>query len=161
MKTIPLTQGKFAIVDNEDFDFLSQWKWAAHHDHNTWYAVRSEKISDGAEYGKRQLIRMHRVILNAPEKTAVDHKNGDGLDNRRSNLRLATQEQNLWNQRRSRRNTSGFKGVSFHKPKKRWRATITANGRQITIGAFKTKEAAYEAYKQAARILHGEFANVG
>jgi hypothetical protein len=101
---------------------------------------------------------MHRAILRAGDGHNVDHIDGDGLNNRRSNLRFATTAQNSANRGKQKNNTSGFKGVRWHKRDKRWRAVIGINGKTKQIGSFKTPEAAYDAYCAAARELHGVFA---
>jgi hypothetical protein len=90
-------------------------------------------------------------------KEQIDHINGDPLDNRWSNLREATQSQNNWNTRLSRNNTSGYKGVSWHKGERKWDATIMAYGKSHFLGRFKTKEEARDAYIDASKKLHGEF----
>ena len=104
MKYIPLTQGKLAIVDDEDFEWLSQWKW---HFNRKKYAARTINHS-----GK---LYMHQVILNTPKGMLSDHRNGNGLDNRRKNLRACNVQQNKANSRLPKNNTSGFKGVYWEK----------------------------------------------
>ncbi|TNC15362.1 hypothetical protein FF100_05020 [Methylobacterium terricola] len=99
---------------------------------------------------------MHRVLTDAPSEMYVDHANGDGLDNRRANMRLATQTQNMANKAVERRNLLGLKGVSAARGK--FRATITPNGRKIHLGTFKTPEEAAAAYRGAAVALWGDFA---
>lgn len=103
---------------------------------------------------------LHRLIMGEPEGLEVDHRNGDGLDNRRQNLRVATHAQNLANQRLSAANTSGFKGVSFDRtrPNKPWAAYIKHGGRKLFLGRHETREAAAAAYDAKARELFGEFA---
>jgi len=97
MKRIPLTQGKFAIVDDADFEWLSQWKWRARKDYNTWYAIR--RVVRGS---CRTTTSIHRQIMEAKPGSQVDHRNRDGLDNRRCNLRFCTNAQNAMNQRKTR-----------------------------------------------------------
>lgn len=147
MKKIPLTQGKVAIVDDGDHSNLSQFKWYAHREKRTWYARTNLKDPDG----KSRTIRMHQLLLKAP---LVDHRDGDGLNNRRGNLRPCTFSQNAMN-RRSRKT---FKGVFLDKRDGRWMAVIRTGGRNIALGRFKTRRAAAEAYDGAARRLFGEFA---
>lgn len=104
---------------------------------------------------------MHRVIMNAPREFQVDHINQfDTLNNRKSNLRLATHGQNQMNVGKKSHNTSGYKGVCWDKGKQRWRSRIVANKREHHLGFFKTPEAAYEAYCNAVSIYHGEFAHI-
>lgn len=153
MKAILLTQGKVAIVDDEDFDWLSQWKWCAANFNGYWYAVR----------GHGSLMFMHRVILNPPEGYQCDHINGDGLDNRRANLRVCDCSQNAQNQI-SQTGTSRFKGVSWHKPRGLWQVHIKANDKSINLGYFTSEVEAAKTYNKAAIKYFGEFAylnNIG
>ncbi len=153
MKTIPLTQGKVAIVDDADYDLVSQFKWCAHlrSDGNCWYAVRGTTISPR----KRRLVGMHRFILGLP-KGIVDHINRDGLDNRRSNLRVGTMSQNLMNQRKICTSNSPYKGIHFDKWSGRWQARIQMSRKKYTLGRFDTPEEARDAYRSAAKELFGE-----
>lgn len=151
MKQIPLTQGKFAIVDDDMFDYLSQWKWQCV---SVGYAQRRT----GSILGKRTWIYMHRQIMNAPKTLEVDHINGNKLDNRRENLRLCTRAQNRRNNNMQMNNVSGFKGVSWAKRDQKWRAKIRVDGRTIHIGNFEDPKEAARAYDAKARELHGEFA---
>jgi len=154
MKTIPLTQGKIVLVDDEDYEYLNQRKWYASKRGNTWYAIRIVCIP------KQRTIRMHRVILNAPNGMQVDHINSNGLDNRKSNLRLCTHAENQRHQQLSCRNSTGFKGVSFDKrnPQKTYYACINLNNKQIYIGCYHTAEEAAQAYDKAALKYHKKFA---
>lgn len=161
MKEIPLTRGYVALVDDEDFEWLAQWKWQAVKDTCTEaiYAVRS--IRGTATPSGKGTIRMHREIMGLGYRDShrVDHiDRSKTLDNRRSNLRIADASQNGANRRRNRNNASGFKGVWFHKPANRWIAAIKRNGRSTHVGSFGTPEAAHEAYVAAARKQWGEFA---
>jgi hypothetical protein len=147
--TIPLTQGYFAIVDADDYENLSQYKWHAGVKGDRCYAYRKK--------GKK-LIAMHREILNAPTGMHCDHINHNGLDNRKANLRLCTPQQNLFNQRPHRNSTSRYKGVYWSGEKKKWRAEIKHNGRKIHIGYFDYEADAAIAYDDYAAELFGEFA---
>jgi HNH endonuclease/AP2 domain len=150
--SIPLTKGKFAIVDSRDA-WVSRRRWHAFKSNHTWYAARG--ICENKKHGK---ILMHRAILNAPPGSGVDHINGDGLDNRMGNLRLATQSENAQNCRRPCNNTSGVKGVSWSKVAKKWQAQINVRGNHIHLGYFTNINDAAEARDDAAKQLHGEFA---
>jgi len=121
-----------------------------------FYAVRLSSLRS-----EKPSVLMHRQLLNAPDGMLVDHKNGDTLDNRRSNLRLATRQQNNCNSSMQRRNTSGFKGVSWSTSSKKWKAQIQVNGKNKYLGVFETREKAHEVYASAAHELHGDFASPG
>jgi HNH endonuclease len=154
MKTIPLTKGQETIVDDEDFEDLSAYHWCAMKGRHNLYAVRASVSASG----KRSLIRLHRQLLNAPVDMLVDHINGDGLDNRRQNLRLCTNRQNQQNQRWPRRSLSRFKGVTYDKRSRKWPAYIKTNGRMRGLGYFSTELEAAMAYNAAALVEFGEFA---
>lgn len=141
MRYIPLTQGKKAIVDDEDYGFLSQWKW---HFNVNGYAVRTVK--------SKYCIYMHRVINNTPENLVTDHINENKLDNRKSNLRSVTHLQNLRVKHKRRKRgkrlySSKFLGVSWCEPVKKWRARIHNNYKNINLGYFNTPEEASLAYQ--------------
>jgi len=149
-KEIPLTQGKVAIVDDEDFERLSQYKWCYA---TVGYAVRFEQVN-----GKRRGVFMHRQIMQPPKDLEVDHINGDKLDNRRSNLRIVTRQQNRFNERPRKGTSSKYKGVSWYKQTRRWEAYIKINGKKKRIGYFNDEIEAALAYDRAARELFGEYA---
>jgi hypothetical protein len=138
-KRIELTKGKFAIVDDEDFDFLSQWKWWID---SQGYAVRDE----GGRKNKRRIL-MHRFLNNTPDGYHTDHLNRKKLDNRRSNLMTRTCSQNILNSKLSKRNTSGFKGVEWYK--NRWVARIKIGYKNIYLGRFKNIADAIKARQEA------------
>lgn len=155
MRLIQLTQGKCALVDEEDFESLNAWKWYANRsDGKTFYAMRNSKDA----LGKPKLVLMHRIIIGAMPHQQVDHINHDGLDNRRSNLRLCTSGENSRNRRINRDNTSGFKGVIWEKNRQKFRAAIRANGKRYYLGYFECPEEAARTYDAAALLLHGQFA---
>ena len=156
MKVIPLSQGKHAIVDAEDYVWLMQWKWTAHFLPETggFYAVRSI-----AKEKRRGLLHMHRVILVPNSGEEVDHRNHDTLDNRRSNLRICTSSQNKQNQRKQKGCTSKFKGV-WRLKSGLFRATCGARGTRRHLGYFREEIAAAKAYDAAAKERFGEFANL-
>lgn len=155
MKEIPLTHGKIAFVDDEDFDLLDQFKWLAIRRGYTFYAARMI-----GPKGNRSTILMHRVVMRCGLGEEVDHRNRDGLNNTRENLRMATRSENMRNSRRRKDNVSGFKGVSFHRSTRKWQAHIMLNQKSIYLGIFTTPEEAHLAYCQAAESMHGEFARL-
>lgn len=150
LKRIKLTQGKVALVDDKWFPYLSQFKWQARYDRTTdaWYAARQER---------RKFIYMHREILNAPIGLHVDHINGDRLNNTEENLRLATSAQNSWNRDKNKNNTTGYKGVTREKGRKKVRAQIRVNGKHIHLGWFDDPRDAALVYDQAVRKYYGKF----
>jgi hypothetical protein len=147
---VPLTKGQVALVSLDDLEEINQHKWSFL---DGGYAVRNQR-----EDGKSKMIYMHRQLLDAPDDWDVDHKNGDKLDNRRSNLRLCSPSQNAGNQKKRASNTSGFKGVYYFKRDGTWQAQITVGGEKIHIGYFSTPEEAAAAYDAEAVKRFGEFA---
>lgn len=152
-KEIELTNGGVAIVDDEDFALVSQWRWNRAEKENR--AVRCEWVR--GENRARTII-LSRFIMNAPDGVMVDHVNGDTLDNQKANLRLATCSQNQFNAKRRKDSTTGYKGVTFVRG--RYMAQIQAKKVHHYLGSFDTPEEAAEAYNRAAKELHGEFARV-
>ena len=153
MKRIPLSQGKFAIVDDEDFEELSKFKWFVG---GTEYAARNIHTPGRSP----SAVLMHRVIAKTPHGMYTDHVNRDKLDNRRSNLRVCTQSENMYNKIIQSNSTTGFKGVNECKDKrvKRFRASLRAAKKTFHLGHFKTPEEAFAPYCKAAREHFGEFA---
>lgn len=149
MKTIPLSAGKVALVDDEDFEFLNQWKWTF----MGGYAKRYPMAR-----GKRVLVSMHRLLLNPDATREVDHIDGDGTNNQKSNLRLCQHKENCRNQRLVCDSTTGCKGVDFHKQSGKFRARITRFYKVKHLGYFEKLEQARSAYDAAARELHRQFA---
>jgi hypothetical protein len=153
-RRIPLTQGKYAIVDPEDFERLNKHKWHATRGNNTFYAARTIRVGK-----KRISLKMHREVIHPPDHLFVDHINRNGLDNRKANLRSATHLQNSWNARMSRRSAySKYKGVTFRRGPRKWIAMISVAGERIFLGSFKDEIQAAKAYDKAAKKYHGEFA---
>jgi hypothetical protein len=154
MKRIKLTQGKFASVSDVDYTYLNQFKWHYNHGRYNKYAVRDDN---------GRSIWMHRVILERKGHinfTKVDHKDGDGLNNQRRNLRPATNQQNICNQIKHLNNCSGFKGVHWDKLHGKWRAMIQFDGHKKHLGYFMSKREAAQAYNKAAKKYHGKFARL-
>lgn len=148
MKEIPLTKGKVALVDDEDYDWLSQWNW---HYMSNGYAARSVR------HGKNKtFILMHRQIAETPDGLQTDHINGEKLDNRRGNLRVCTASENRWNMKLGSRNKTGYKGV--YKRLRRYVVMIAGDNGNRYIGTFATPEEAALAYDEAAREKFGKFA---
>lgn len=153
MKEIPLSRGLVALVDDGDYERVtSVGKWYANPSDRTFYA-RKNFWRDG----RCVSVRMHTLITGL---RLVDHANGNGLDNQRTNLRAATSSQNSMNRQLRSDNTSGFKGVTMHSQSGRWRAQINRAGEKYLLGAFDTPEDAARAYDLAARQLFGEFARL-
>lgn len=159
MKTIPLSRGLEAIVDDSDYEWLAQWKWCVTSPKpGRFYVVRRLPNEACGKRGKIQ--QMHRLLSGAEPGELVDHVNGDSLDNRRSNLRKCSAPQNTSNRSRTRRSTSGFKGCYWSKLERKWKASIGVSGRVINLGTYPAKISAAIAYNIAAVQLHGEFARL-
>jgi len=179
MKQIELTQGLFAQVDDEDYDYLNQWKWSASKDGHTYYAVRHEYYSIDPtlkrQIWKSKAVNMHRLLLGLTDpKVKGDHKDRNGLNNQRNNIRIATSAEN--NMNRKSCGVSKYLGVSIKKNKStnkkldyelivlKWKATINTKIKNISLGAFpytpQGEILAAKAYDAAAKIHHKEFANL-
>jgi hypothetical protein len=151
MKEILLTQGKVAIVDDEDYEYLSQWSWCYSGGYANRYFHRKMKSKS---------ISMHRMIMNTPDNMDTDHINHNTLDNRRCNLRICDKFQNNQNRSISKNNTSGRKGVAWYKRYGKWRVQIQFNNKKIHVGYYDDIDDASKAYNKKAKELFGEFANV-
>ena len=156
VRLIPLTKGKFAIVDTSDYLWLKNFNWHVVAHNGYFYPCR--RVSVEEVYPSRT-IQMNREILNAPPNRLVDHKNHNTLDHRRCNLRLATYAQNGYNRRKLKKSKSSkYKGVSYRKRRNLYRAAICVNGRPIELGEFKSESDAAHAYDKAAKLYFKEFA---
>lgn len=157
MNKISLTRNMFSIVSDEWFTHLNKWKWFAMRNKTskTFYAARHQWV-----HGKRtsKRIYMHRVIMNARPGEQVDHKDGNGLNNLESNMRIASHSQNSFNTGLSKSNSSGYKGVSWSKGMKKWRSRIRIQGKETIIGYFDNLIEAAKARNEATIKHHGEFA---
>lgn len=155
MKQISLTRGKFALVDDENYKFLNQFKWFTEKHGRTFYAVRRGKTY----LGKRKAIWMHRIVLSVPPHLETDHKDSNGLNNQRINLRICNHSQNGKHRRKRKAHTSSqYKGVHWDKSRQKWTAQIINNKKHFFLGRFTDEKLAAMAYNMAATNLHGEFA---
>lgn len=155
---IPLTRGVIALVDATDMDMLAQHNWYALRSPVAWYATRIVTNADG----RRIALYMHRVIMSPPDGMQVDHREHYDraalvVDNRRANLRICTQGQNLMNTRPRVGGSSRKKGVSWDSSRGKWIAQITVNGKYRHLGRFDDEDDAARAYDVAAERLYGEF----
>jgi hypothetical protein len=150
MKAIPITRGLVALVDDEDFEFLNQWKWHAVSSKGSFYAGRTVQINNVG-----YLILMHRVLKGAVEGQGVDHRDRSTLNNQKLNLRFASQTQNNANKSVGKKNTSGFKGV-YTLPNGKWAAQC-GKSRPKYLGTFETAEDAAVDYDTAAEVAFGDF----
>lgn len=155
MKTIPLTQGYTALVSDKDYARVNQYKWHADVQKRNVYARRSVRLGN-----KTTTKHMHRFILGvtAPDVTIDHFPDPSGLNNTRSNIRLATDGENARNRRIRKDNTSGFKGVTWYKQTQKWHARVAINGKRKSLGYFADKLEAARAYDAAALKYFGRFA---
>lgn len=152
MKEIPLTRGKVALVDDDDYGWLSNYKWYAQKGHNTYYAVRGRR----AMTNQSHTVYMHREINGTGKQ--IDHRDGNGLNNQKFNLRECTSQQNQFNKRKARVGKSQYKGVFRYGSGKKWKAQIRHGYKSIHIGCYETQLAAAQAYDAKANELFGDFA---
>jgi hypothetical protein len=157
-RRIPLTQGKYAIVDPEDYERLNSHKWYAINCKNTFYAGRNSSVP---KTKKRLYIKMHNQVINPPKGLILDHINRNGLDNRKANLRPVTCAQNILNRPyvfKRKNSRSKYKGVTWHKAQNKWQVQICYNGKHKTIAYFQNEIDAAKAYDEAAKKYHKDFA---
>lgn len=152
---ISLTKGYEAMIDVEDLELVGAYNWYAHVHKRIVYARRTSYIGR-----KATRVYMHRAIMGSQGVMVIDHIDCNGLNNRRCNLRFATQSQNLQNQRTRLVNKSGIKGVSWDRNTSKWRAQISAQGKKISIGYFESKELAQSAYSEASKSMHKDYSRV-
>jgi hypothetical protein len=158
---ITLSQGYFAVIDAGDVEMVSPHRWWAWVNYRIDGSILAVYALTGARPNDKQIKPpLHRFLMDAPNGLEVDHIDRNGLNNRRSNLRIATHAENQQNQGLRVNNTSGFKGVNWHKPMQKWRAYIQANGKLHHLGLYSTPEDAARAYDTAAITLHGDFARL-
>lgn len=158
MAEIFTKKGERILVDDEDFGNLNAFRW---HVSNYGYARCNEPT--GLAKPRYRLVSLHRQLVGLAfgDVRQVDHINGDRLDNRKANLRICTHAENGRNRGAPRNNTSGFKGVHFHKQCRKWQAQIKIDGQKKHLGLFDSAEEAHAAYCLAADLLHGTFARYG
>lgn len=156
VRGIPLTRGEIAVVDEEDYEWLNQWKWCVLKGKYTFYAMRITE-----KKGTQFSFLMHREILGLEKGDGIvtDHKNRNGCDNRKSNLRIATIAINNHNSRLQRNNTSGYRGVSWKKDKKKWKAYLMVNNKQVHLGYFDDPLTAALEYDKRVREIRDIYAS--
>ena len=156
MKLIPLTQNKFTSVDDSDFDWLNQWKWH----YMKGYATRRKYLSRFKGDKEFEDIYMHRLINETPIGIETDHKDFNKLNNQKDNLRIASRSQNMMNTNKHQDNTSGYKGVYWHKQRQKWWAKICINYKNISLGLYKTIQEAIVARNLAEERYFKEFRRI-
>ena len=156
MKEIQLTQGKVALVDDEDYEWLNQWKWTYNQAGKTMRAVRH--THNGHHY--KGCVFMHRLILDAPAELDVDHIDGNGLNNQRANIRICTRSQNFMNRMKQPGGTSMYKGVRWLKKSGKWEARIKTADEHMSLGRYEDEKDAARAYNEAALKHFGEYARI-
>jgi hypothetical protein len=149
---VPLTRGYEAVIDACDVPLVDEFNWYARPHRKTVYALRNDYSGESP-----RTVFMHRIIADTPDGFQTDHIDGNGLNNRRDNLRHATNSQNQHNRPAYKTNKSGFKGVCWLKTQKKWQAQISCKGKKHHLGNFDCPELAHEAYVAASKKLHGKF----
>lgn len=156
MKEIPLDKGHILFIDNEDYEEVSKLIWKVAKRLHTFYAISDIRKKGHA----RKVILLHRLIMKAPKGTLIDHINGNGLDNRKSNLRYANKSKNAMNMSKHTPHSSPYKGVSYDKDRKKFRCNIGINGKQYFVGRFDNELEAAKAYNKKALTIYGEYARL-
>ena len=155
--TIPLENSELcAIVDQGDATTVRKYRWYLHRKGRNRYA-RTQLVRDD---GSRHYLRMHVLIMGSTEGAEVDHKDRDGLNNRRDNLRIATRQQNRANSRNITNRKSPYRGIFWDNHRAKWKAEITVNGKRVRLGTYAHPADAARAYDRAAREAFGEFASL-
>ena len=153
MIQIPLTQGQFALIDDEDFDIVSKHKWHAKKYKHTYYAATNIKKED-----KKTILRMHRLIINVPDGMEIDHLDHNGCNNQKYNIKVCTHWENMQNKKNQYDvlTTTKMKGVYFDNTTKKWKSTIWINGRSKSLKSSDRLEYAIRAYNRASMFYFGE-----
>jgi hypothetical protein len=150
-------QGYDVLIDTEDYQkIMDNGPWYIKADHHKTYIAHSINETIGTKHTARTVF-LHRYLMNPPKSLQVDHINGETFDNRKCNLRICTHAENQRNKSKSKRNISGYKGVSFSKTSGKWYARIVKDRKIIYLGQFSTPEEAHSAYCEAVKKYHGEF----
>jgi hypothetical protein len=155
MIEIKTINGYLALIDDEDFEGLNEYEWTGVQIHRSWYARRYEQVD-----GKQRPIFMHREIMKAGKGTCVDHRNKDGMDNQKENLRFGTVAQSQYGRRLNKNSSTGYKGVFWNTRKSKYYAQIYKSGRRTSLGAYHNPIDAAKAYNQAALLYFGEYARL-
>lgn len=155
MGEIILSSGIICQVDDEDLERLNSHRWFVIKKKHTCYAVAFKKVD-----GKTVSTTMHRLLTAAKDGELVDHMDRNGLNNKKSNLRICNISENSTNRKKKAGTSSNYRGVSYAKKNKAWFVFISKNKKKKFIGAFKDEEQAARAYDREAKILHGQFANL-
>ena len=163
-KRIPLTQNKYAIVDNEDYESVSRFRWYAVNCSGLFYAKTGTHYATTHMGSRRKRwqghMYLHRFLLHPPKGFVVDHINSNALDCRRSNMRVCTQAQNIYNTRKLHPGLSQYKGIKWHNRDHVWEAYVHAEGRRFYLGRSPHEEIAAQMYDKGACEIHGEYACV-
>lgn len=149
MKEIQLTQGKVALVDDEDYNFLCVYSWHAHKGRETYYATTNIN---------KKTVKMHRLLLNAKDDDFIDHKDHNELNNQRNNIRICTRSQNKQNALKRKAGSSAYKEVNWHKHEKRWVAQVSVNKVRLHLGYYDSEDLAALMYNFGAIKYFGKFA---
>jgi len=157
MKEIKLSRGRIALVDDNDFGRINAHKWHLNNPRHCCYAERNVPMKNGNGF---TAMRMHREIMNAPDGMEVDHIDGNGLNNQKSNLRLCTHSQNQANRKMQKNNRSGFRGVSWRKRERRWAAVVSIDGKRRYLGYFISIYDAAKARDNVVASHFGDFAKL-
>jgi hypothetical protein len=156
-RRIYLGEGKWTILEQEDYYRLCNYKWYVNGNGFKFYAFRNIILGPG----KTRMLSMHREVMGFPKGMLVDHRNHDTLDNRKENLRIATHSQNTCNKQDKRKGCSSqFRGVSFDRKRKYWNVQVVREGKYVFFGRYKDEVEAAKAYDEAAKKYHGEFARL-